>query len=179
MNFHCSLDWPGTRVWQHKFVQEGHTLLCCSRPRVWMGHRGAYSKLGWGGGLSLHWLWAIPPLNADFCNSLERLVCDYPRFNSRWSPTFPTTDSHGAPTTRWLAHEPNPLANGLHLDSDGLMELKSAIGSVTSPTIGIVSRAKNLFFIINLLIRSLGISRAGHLLLVYPKSTCAQNMLKW
>lgn len=55
----------------------------------------------------------------------------------------------------------------------------SVIGSVSSPTLGILSRAIILFFIINLPVRSLGISRAGRLLLVYPKSTCTQQMLKW
>jgi hypothetical protein len=52
----------------------------------------------------------------------------------------------------------------------------SVIGSVSSPTIGILSRAIILFFIINLPVR---ISRAGHLLLVYPKSVCTQMFLKW
>ncbi len=177
MNFHCGLHWPGTRLWQHKFIQEGHALLCCSRTRVWMAHRDAYSKLGWGGGLSLHWLWTTPP-QCWFCNSLEHLVHDYPHLNSRWSPKIHTTDSHGAPTTRWLAHEPNPLANGPHLDSNGLIELNKHNWEC-NPTIGILSWAIILFFIINLPLRSLGISRTGHVLLVYPKSRWAQQMLKW
>ncbi len=123
VNFHCGLDWPGSKVWQHKFIQEGHTLLCCSRPWVWMGHRDAYSKLWvrWWPKSTL--TMSNSPTQCWFCNSLEHLVHDYPRLNSRGSPKFPTTDSHGAPTTRWLAHEPNPMANGSHLDSDGLMEL--------------------------------------------------------